>query len=308
MAAVNSGDLPARIASGRSRCVAVVCLALVLAFCPTPDRSASPQAGTLADALRPNPFKATTSRAAREDATRSIPMDKLDADGKKKVSSVLSGTNIFRRLPIRVVPCDPDLYLFLVQHPDVVVGIWETLGLSQLRMRKTARDTYQITDGEGTLGTIEFLHRSHDTHVLYVEGRYDGPMFTTPIRGWCVLILKTGYVRETDGRYYITSRLDTFTHLEPGGVEFLTKTFQPLVGKAADSNFIQTVAFVGSLSRTAEANHTGVQRLSRKLHGVHPDARGELARLARDIAQRSVRLAAHQSPSRSRSVDRSRPK
>jgi hypothetical protein len=268
---------------------------MVLAFCPTPGRSTSPEAGTLGDSLRPDPFKATTSRAAREEATRSIPLDKLDADARQKVSSVLSSTNIFRRLPIRVVPCDPDLYLFLVQHPDVVVGIWETLGLSQLKMRKTDRDTYQLTDGEGTLGTIEFLYRSHDTHVVYVEGRYDGPVLTTPVRGWCVLILKTGYVREPDGRYYITSRLDTFTHLEPGGVEFLTKTFQPLVGKAADGNFIQTVAFVGSLSRTAEVNHRGVQRLSQRLHGVHPEACGELARLAEDIAARSVRLASHES-------------
>ncbi len=256
------------------------------------------EAGTL-NSLRPNPFKATTSRAARQDAIRSIPLDKLDADARSKVTSVLSSSNIFRRLPVRVVQCDPDLYLFLVQHPDVVVGIWETLGLSQLTMRKIDRDTYRLADGDGTLGSVECLYRSHDTHVVYVEGRYDGPLFTTPVRGWAVLILKTGYVREPDGRYYITSRLDTFTHLEPGGVEFLTKTFQPLVGKAADSNFIQTVAFLGSLSRTAEVNHRGVARLAGRLHGVHSDARRELARLAEHIAQRSIRLTAHELPSRS---------
>ena len=269
---------------------AAICAALFLGL------AAPSRAGTF-DIFRPNPFKASTSRASRQDATRSIPLDKLDPADRKKVDAVLSTTNVFRRLPIRVVQCDPDLYLFLVEHPDVVVSIWETLGLSQVKMRRVAGDTYQLADGEGALATVELLHGSHDTHLVYVKGRYDGPMFTRPIRGWAVLLLKTGYVREPNGRYYITCRLDTFTHLEPGGVEFLTKTFQPLVGKAADTNFIQTVAFLGSLSRTAEVNHTGVARLSSKLRAVHPDARRELATLAEQIARRSVTLTSHETPS-----------
>ena len=52
------------------------------------------------------------------------------------------------------------------------------------------------------------------------------------------LVLKTGYVRETDGRYYVTSRLDTFLSVERGGVELLTKTLHPLVGNIADNNFL----------------------------------------------------------------------
>ena len=35
----------------------------------------------------------------------------------QKVDAVLANVALFRRMPVRVIPCDPDLYLFLVRHP-----------------------------------------------------------------------------------------------------------------------------------------------------------------------------------------------
>ena len=268
--------------------LAAVALALALTLAP-PLPAESP--------LKPrrNPFgepvrspKATTSRAARQSALRSIPFDKLDANARAKVSSVLPKVSVFRRLPIRVVQCDPDLYLFLVRHPDVIVNIWDVLGITQMTMQQTGPTTFQVADYAGTTGSIEYLHHSHDTHLIYAEGSYDGPLNARPVRGRGLMILKTGYVREPDGRYYITSRLDVFMHVEHLGVELLARTFQPLVGKVADINFTQTVAFIGSLSRTAEMNRPGVQRLADKLSKVQPEVREQFALVARRVAQKTT--------------------
>jgi hypothetical protein len=246
---------------------------------------------------RSDPRRADTSRATQQRAIRLIPIEKLDADARQKVASVLSGAHIFRRMPIHVTQCDPDLYLFLVRHPDVVVNIWRTLGISRLRMEQTGQDGYRVSDGHGTTGTVRFLYQDHDTHVIYTEGRYEGPLFSRPVRGRSLIVLKSAYVREPDGRYYITSRADCFTHIEHAGVEFLTRTFQPLVGKVADTNFKQTSAFLGSLSRTAEVNYRGVQRLADKLDRVRPEVRKELALLAKRIAAKAAIQVAHHAPS-----------
>jgi len=237
---------------------------------------------------RHDPTKADTSRAARDSAIQSIPLDKLTTDGRAKVSWVLANTSVFRRLPVRIVQCDPDLYLFLVQHPDVVVGIWEVLGVSCLSLQQAGPDSYQVADEIGTTGVIQFLYRSQEMNVVYVDGTYKGTVFNQQIRGRGVIILKSGYVREGDGRYYITSRLDAFMNVEPGGVEFLTKTFQPIVGKIADNNFTQTAGFVGSLSRTAEVNNPGMQRLAKKLSKVQPEVRQRFAQLSDHVAQRAA--------------------
>ena len=102
------------------------------------------------------------------------------------------------------------------------------------------------------------------------------------------MVLKTGYVREPDGRYYITNRLDAFINVEPGMAELLTRTIHPMVGGIVDNNFSQTVAFVGNLSRTAEVNGRGVQRLAEKLAHVQPELRRQFADLAAGVAARSL--------------------
>lgn len=229
------------------------------------------------------PYQATTSRAARQDAIKSIPLEQLDTEGQAKVSSVLSDLSVFRRMPIRVIDCDPELYLFLLRHPNVVVNIWEVLKIGSLKVQQVEAGKFELTETAGTRSTVEFIYRSHDVHVVYAEGTYTGPLFARPVKGRCLLVLKTGYVRETNGRYYITTRLDTFLSVQPGGAELLTKAFHPLVGKTADLNFLQSMAFMGSLSRTAEVNSQGVQRLAARLDRVQPETRQRLAELAAEI-------------------------
>ena len=79
----------------------------------------------------------TSSGTAQREAIRSIPTSKLDAAGRVKVAAVLNNVTLYRRMPIRAVPCDPDLHLFLIRHPDVIVNIWEVLGVAQLKLRQS---------------------------------------------------------------------------------------------------------------------------------------------------------------------------
>lgn len=261
-----------RVSGGWTATLALVCGLLPMANGPL--SAATPSK------VRRDPSRATTSLAARRSAEQSIPIERLDAAARAKVRSVLSHTSVFRRLPVHVVDCDPEMYLFLVRHPDVVVNIWEVLKLSNLKLRQVGPGRYRVTEKSGTTADVEFLYRSHDTHVIYARFNYEGKLFIQPVQGQCLLVLKTGYVRETDGRYYITTRLDTFLHVEQVGAELLAKTFHPWMGKTADRNFVQSVAFLGSLSKTAEVNSGGVQRLAARLIHVQPEVRSELAELA----------------------------
>ncbi|NLX94883.1 MAG: hypothetical protein GXY83_01775 [Rhodopirellula sp.] len=239
-------------------------------------------------ARRSDPLKASSSREAREDAIRSIPLDKLTGDAQATVKSVLSNVSIYRRMPVQAIQCDPEMYLFLVRHPDVVVNIWQVLGITQVSLTQVDADCYRLTDSAGTEGTVRLLYQSQDTHLIYTEGKYEGPFSTKPTHGRVVLLLKTGYVRQSDGQCLITVRLDTFMQVEPGGVEVFTKTFQPIMGKIADINFAQTIGFVGSLSRTAEVNCRGVQRLASKLSSVQPAVRDHFADLAQRVAEKAA--------------------
>lgn len=238
-----------------------------------------------------DPMGPKTNSEARAAAIQSIPRHLLSPEALGKVDAVLGDTAMYRCLPIRVMPCDPDMYLFLVRHPDVVVNIWDVLKMSNLAMEQTGTTTYEIVDNAGTEGTVEFLYQSPDVHILYSEGRYRGPLIKKPMTGRSIVVLKTGYVREPDGRYYITSRLDAFVQVDHEGLELLTKTIHPFLGKVADVNFIQTIAFVGSLSKTAEVDPGGVRRLARQLDKVSPEVARRFAQVSDKVAVRAAEKA-----------------
>jgi hypothetical protein len=122
-------------------------------------------------------------------------------------------------------------------------------------------------------------------------------MFARPLKAKCVLLLKSGYMQETNNRYYVTSRLDAFIEIDQVGVELLAKTFQPLITKTADYNFIETTAFLGNMSRTAELHPRGMQRLATKLSSVDPQIRDRFAELSLQVAERGVERAGdHKAP------------
>ena len=231
---------------------------------------------------------ATNSRAARRDAIQSMPLEKLDPKLREKVTSVTSRPSIYRRLPIQVIDCDPSLYLFLIRNPEVVVNIWEVMGISKVELTRTGPDTFRATDGAGTTGVVKYCYSDHDTHLVYAEGSYEGPMFSKPLRARCVLLLKSGYMQETNDRHYVTSRLDAFIHIEHVGVDLLAKTLHPLVTKSADYNFTETTAFLSSVSRTAELNSRGMLRLAGKLTRLEPDVRKQFGELTTEVAKKAA--------------------
>jgi len=239
---------------------------------------------------RRDPLAATSSDDARRDAVQAIPFEHIDREDRAKLTRVLRAPTFYRRMPIRVIDCDPDLYLFMLRNPDVIVNIWKVLGLSELEMRRDENGTFVINEPTGTRGTTRFVYRGAETHVLYAEGTYRGPVFNREIPGRCVVVLRSGYVREPNQRYYISTRMDSFVQIDDMPTELLTKTLHPVLTKTAENNFEQTLLFAGSLSRTAEVNHRGVQRLASRLEWVDPTRRTRLAELAASVAQKPSSL------------------
>lgn len=259
---------------------------------------AMPVAGHAAEPVN----KGVSSRSVRDDAIRAVPLKNLEPEARNKVSAVLNDVSIFRRLPTQTVDCDPALFHYLVANPDIVVDIWRVMGVTNVTMDRIDANHFRGSDGDGTTCRAEFVYHSHDTHIIYAEGIYDGPLFARTIRGQCVAVLKSGEIRETNGRYYVTTRLDVFLHVDNAGVELLAKMFQGWLGKTIDHNFTETVAFLGNISNTAETNPHGMRKLASRLERVDAERRNRFAQLTDQVAKNlaTVDLAGAQRPATAR--------
>lgn len=240
---------------------------------------------------------ATSQRSAREEAIRSIPWKQMAEPQRRQLQSVIQSAGMYRRLPTRVIDCDPDLFTFLLQHPEVVVDVWQMMGVSKVSLQQTAANSYQGNDGCGTTGNVSYLYsnwgpEARNLAVVYADGAYDGKPFLKPLRARSVIILQSGAVRETNGRNYITVRVDSFIDIQQVGVELVAKTVQPWINQTADRNFIETLGFVSTFSQTAEKNPQGMQRLAAKLRTVDGQTRDELVHLCFRAAQRYAKVDA----------------
>jgi hypothetical protein len=254
------------------------------------------------------PTDASSSRAARKEAQAALPFAELDPEEQQIVRRVLRNVTIFRRMPTRVLACDPELHHFLVNQPDVLVNVWERLaaghlpaGVHLVHLEQQSPDLYRANDGHGTQGFVRYLHRTSDSLLIYADGVYEGPVFMHRVEGRCLLLLRSGYFRDLDGRAYVTCRLDAFIQLDQAGAQVVAKTFQPLVGKVADQSFVEGTAFLEALSRITVANPSGAQRLVNRLENLSPATRDRFTEVSLRARER-VRARTLSTPERGMAV------
>ena len=238
--------------------------------------------------LQKLPVQATSSRLARQDAQRNIPLGKLSGKSLRRVKYVVANPSMFRRITTKSIPCDPDLFFFLTRHPEVVVNIWDLMGITSMQVACVGEHEFHVDDGQGTVSVVELLYGTPQLHVLYADGVYEGPLFGRKIYAKCVFILNTDYKRDVTGRYHVVSRLDVFARVENIGANILTRTMRPVAAWMTDYNFSETTQFVGRLSQAAEENGPGMQRLAHRLSDVDPTVRRKFTELTAAISDRAA--------------------
>jgi hypothetical protein len=233
----------------------------------------------------------TSSAAARDEAVRAIPWQSLGPNEQRLARAVVNEAAIYRRLPTRIIDCNPAMFTFLVQHPEVVADVWRVMGVSRVKLDKLGDGAFRGTDGLGTTGTVRFLmsewgNDAQNTALVLADGAYDGRPFLTPLRAKTIVLMRSSAVKERNGRYYVTVRADAFVHVEQVAVEIVAKTVQPWVNATADRNLIETLSFVSNFSRTAEKNPDGMKRMAARLTTVDEPTRNQLVELCYQTAER----------------------
>jgi hypothetical protein len=242
------------------------------------------------------PFGQTAlDQESRNEAINSIPFDQLTEATRGKLWGVVSQPSIYRQLPVTVIESDPDMHVFLVRYPEVIVNMWQLMGVTKVQIQRTGEYTFKASDGAGTVCDVQLVYGDQNTHVYYAEGSYEGPLLRKLIGGSCVMVLKSDYSRTEDQSVYVTDRLDMFVQLDNVGAEILAKTLHPLVGKSADHNFTESTRFLSQVSQAAATRGAGLQHLAGRLNNIGEPVRDRFAQIATEVNHRaSLREAGRQ--------------
>ncbi|MGL6226824.1 MAG: hypothetical protein ACRC10_09395 [Thermoguttaceae bacterium] len=232
---------------------------------------------------------ASTSQKARNEAIQRVPWKELSSEVRAKIQPVLLEQSLYRRLPQQSVYCDPAMFFFLLNHPDVVVAIWERLGVNQISLKQSDKPgVYNLRETVGSTGTVELIYMSPELSIAYSRGSYRGPLMTKAVEGETVLLVQHRFERDDLGEPYVIAQIDSFIRIHNVALDVFAKLFAPLLGKVADNNFEQAIAFVGNLSTAAQSNPDSVRRLGMKLESIRPEIREQFARAGYQTAQNAI--------------------
>ncbi len=235
--------------------------------------------GTAAD---PANTGASSSAAAKQDAIHRIPFRELNASARSKLENVLDNPSMFRRMPTQTVECDPEMFTFLVRHPEAMVNIWDLMGVTKVAVNRLNPFVFQGHDGAGTTCQAELIYGTDELHIYYGHGTYDGPMVPKELKGRCVCVLHGKPLPQN--KNMMVGQMDVFIKLDNIGADLVARTISPFVSKTADYNFVESARFVSQISQAAERNPLAMQQLVSKLNKLDPNVREEFSKVARNVA------------------------
>ncbi len=228
----------------------------------------------------------------KREAIDAIPFNQLDEEAHAKLWSVVSRPSLYRQMPPTMISSDPDLYVFLVRHPEIIVNMWDLMGITKVTINRNADYIFDASDGAGTDSRVELIYGDQNLHVMYAEGTYEGPLLKNEIRGRCVLVLRSDYSKSQDNDTLVTSRLDVFLQIDNVGAELIARTLHPLVGSTADQNFVESVKFVGQVTEAAESRPQRLLQLTQRLTKIKDPVRQQFSELTTIASQRAVQRRA----------------
>ena len=230
----------------------------------------------------------TMSSSQKGNDSQAIPWDSFDDRSTKLIRDVMDGKTFFRQMPRQLGHCDAEMYDFMLCHPDVVVELWQLLGVTQISLKETAPNKYLLKEGTATTSQIEVLFKSKNLCVVYASGEYEAPMLPRKIKGDVILLLKSRFGRDKENRPVVQCDLDTYVRIHNSGAEMLAKMLIPVVGKIADSNFEQTTGFVMNISEAAQEDYEPLVGLSQRMQNVRPEVAEEFAFVSEAVFDREV--------------------
>ena len=229
-----------------------------------------------------------SSKVLREEAIASLPTQRLTRQAQERILAIAKSPTIYRRLPSQSIDCDREMFLFLARNPEVLVGMWDLMGITKVKTKRIGPYQLDADDGNGTKCSIDLVYGDPSIHVYVTEGSYDGMMAARPLKGKAVIVLKSKYAKGADDRTTVTGTIDLFMQVDSLGIDLVARTLSGLIGRSADYNFVETARFVGQISQASERNPPGMVDVANRMPQVSDQTRHQFINLIRELGTRSA--------------------
>ena len=228
----------------------------------------------------------------RKRSISEMPWEKISVDSRQRIHEVLDNCSQYRRLPEFRYNARPEVYRYLVKHPDVAVSTWRVLGISKVQMWQTGSLEFQATAPDGSVGLIDVLYRDQTQCLLLFDGIYSSPLLPRSITASGLVWLRYDCRPAKDGKTQVYQMLDVFVSFPSVTARAMALLVSPISNMMMDRNAFEVSLYVRMMSQAVENDPAWIEQLVGQLDGVLPQCREELISLVRSVETDRARTTA----------------
>ncbi len=181
-------------------------------------------------------------------AAAAVPLEQIPPAFRDKVSQVLARPTLYSRGPQENFECRPDLYRWMLDHPDRTVLAWKRLGAKCVDIEVRGNGWFGWSDGQGSDIAWVALHSTPSLRIWYAEGTVKPGALFPQVPVQCVVVLRHDILSQNADGAMLQQQADVFAYTDSKTASLVTRMLGPSVPRMAKQGVGQLQMFFGAMA------------------------------------------------------------
>jgi len=203
----------------------------------------------------------SVSPALARSHARAVPLEELPPEIRSNVSRVLDQPTLFTRAPAEEFHGRPELYHWLLDHPDRAALAWRRLGAQCVEITDRGNGRFGWADGQGSNVYWDTIYRTPDVRIWYAEGvARPGPLLPG-IAVKAVVVMHHSVRQDSAGQSWMWHQAEVFVQTDSKAAALLARMLGPSVPRVAEQAVAQLEMFFSALLGYCERHPEKAEKL-----------------------------------------------
>jgi hypothetical protein len=202
----------------------------------------------------------------------------IPARERAKLQEVAEGASVSARAAGEPFLARPDVFEFLLDHPEFATHVTRALKLARYRIWRGPDGGLWLDDGWGVVGQFSVVYAASGTRVVYAHGQYQSGLLPS-IRGQAVVVIEYGLSPAADRRSLISPAVTGFVRLDSRIIALAGMLAGSVATTKAEKEARRFVKLFARASRAIEDNPAHVHERVRQRPDVPAAELEEFRRL-----------------------------
>ncbi len=180
-------------------------------------------------------------------APSNLNLDTLAPDARMRVRAVVESPTLAAHGPLEIFTCKPDMYRWLMDHPDKTVKLWRRLGAKCIDIEDRGGGAFGWKEGVSDVHW-EVVRDDPHQRVWYAEGRMKPAPLVPAVSFEAVLVLDYAEGKDGSGKPAVRHQMRLILHTDSRAVALATKMMGGSAPRMADQFLGQLQMFYAAMA------------------------------------------------------------